>query len=128
MSRVGVSMPPLESGEPLPVNLLRIDLSSTIYTAASTVRSGREARAELLRHHPNLPDEWVLREGALVSFADPRPTVLKSIVDIDTVEEESIDAIAFPDDEADEHQFIVCLLYTSPSPRDGLLSRMPSSA
>ena len=26
------------------------------------------------------------------------------------------------------HQVIDCLLYTSPSPRDGLLSRMPSSA
>ena len=26
------------------------------------------------------------------------------------------------------HQFTNCLLYTSPSPRDGLLSRMPSSA
>ena len=26
------------------------------------------------------------------------------------------------------HAFYVCLLYTSPSPRDGLLSRMPSSA
>ena len=25
-------------------------------------------------------------------------------------------------------QFKICLLYTSPSPRDGLLSRMPSSA
>ena len=25
-------------------------------------------------------------------------------------------------------QIYVCLLYTSPSPRDGLLSRMPSSA
>ena len=25
-------------------------------------------------------------------------------------------------------QYQVCLLYTSPSPRDGLLSRMPSSA
>ena len=25
-------------------------------------------------------------------------------------------------------QFLCCLLYTSPSPRDGLLSRMPSSA
>ena len=24
--------------------------------------------------------------------------------------------------------YIICLLYTSPSPRDGLLSRMPSSA
>ena len=29
---------------------------------------------------------------------------------------------------ADAHDFITCLLYTSPSPRDGLLSRMPSSA
>ena len=28
----------------------------------------------------------------------------------------------------DEEDFISCLLYTSPSPRDGLLSRMPSSA
>ena len=26
------------------------------------------------------------------------------------------------------HQVVCCLLYTSPSPRDGLLSRMPSSA
>ena len=28
----------------------------------------------------------------------------------------------------DEGQYVICLLYTSPSPRDGLLSRMPSSA
>ena len=25
-------------------------------------------------------------------------------------------------------EYVACLLYTSPSPRDGLLSRMPSSA
>ena len=31
-------------------------------------------------------------------------------------------------EEADKHIINVCLLYTSPSPRDGLLSRMPSSA
>ena len=30
--------------------------------------------------------------------------------------------------EAGIRHFKVCLLYTSPSPRDGLLSRMPSSA
>ena len=30
--------------------------------------------------------------------------------------------------EKDEEQYKACLLYTSPSPRDGLLSRMPSSA
>ena len=29
---------------------------------------------------------------------------------------------------ASENEIMVCLLYTSPSPRDGLLSRMPSSA
>ena len=28
----------------------------------------------------------------------------------------------------DKVDYIICLLYTSPSPRDGLLSRMPSSA
>ena len=28
----------------------------------------------------------------------------------------------------DLKEAIICLLYTSPSPRDGLLSRMPSSA
>ena len=32
-------------------------------------------------------------------------------------------------DELDSHLWArICLLYTSPSPRDGLLSRMPSSA
>ena len=28
----------------------------------------------------------------------------------------------------DNREHLICLLYTSPSPRDGLLSRMPSSA
>ena len=32
----------------------------------------------------------------------------------------AVDAGAIP--------YVICLLYTSPSPRDGLLSRMPSSA
>ena len=31
-------------------------------------------------------------------------------------------------DGIDPDEFDICLLYTSPSPRDGLLSRMPSSA
>ena len=33
-----------------------------------------------------------------------------------------------PVTETHDYEFKVCLLYTSPSPRDGLLSRMPSSA
>ena len=33
-----------------------------------------------------------------------------------------------PYKKSDEYKSYDCLLYTSPSPRDGLLSRMPSSA
>ena len=32
------------------------------------------------------------------------------------------------ENDAENPDFVTCLLYTSPSPRDGLLSRMPSSA
>ena len=35
--------------------------------------------------------------------------------------------VALPNSEIKDN-FKICLLYTSPSPRDGLLSRMPSSA
>ena len=35
-----------------------------------------------------------------------------------------IDVVIHPDSSVT----VICLLYTSPSPRDGLLSRMPSSA
>ena len=41
--------------------------------------------------------------------------------------QERIDATASAF-EAEGDQLSACLLYTSPSPRDGLLSRMPSSA
>ena len=34
----------------------------------------------------------------------------------------------YPDGQWDYYRYYTCLLYTSPSPRDGLLSRMPSSA
>ena len=48
---------------------------------------------------------------------------------VDTNSEEDMDLIA----ETLENDYLsadckTCLLYTSPSPRDGLLSRMPSSA
>ena len=36
--------------------------------------------------------------------------------------------IELPEVKDQVHNIVACLLYTSPSPRDGLLSRMPSSA
>ena len=40
----------------------------------------------------------------------------------------SVEDEAEADDQRRVSKVKVCLLYTSPSPRDGLLSRMPSSA
>ena len=48
----------------------------------------------------------------------------------DLVNSKKLDGIADIRDESDRNgmRIVYCLLYTSPSPRDGLLSRMPSSA
>ena len=40
----------------------------------------------------------------------------------------AFDKYYYYQDQSDMEQIYTCLLYTSPSPRDGLLSRMPSSA
>ena len=55
------------------------------------------------------------RSGLILSFHDFRATKKLD----ETLEK----MLAFPAD-----FYKICLLYTSPSPRDGLLSRMPSSA
>ena len=44
------------------------------------------------------------------------------------VEELNPDIICLQETKCENDKFPFCLLYTSPSPRDGLLSRMPSSA
>ena len=48
-------------------------------------------------------------------------SVLDSEINLKTTYEELINS-------GNWHKGWICLLYTSPSPRDGLLSRMPSSA
>ena len=56
-------------------------------------------------------------------------------IDIENTSNTGLGEITFNDPDADDrgalqysHNNDACLLYTSPSPRDGLLSRMPSSA
>ena len=45
-----------------------------------------------------------------------------------TSHDDIVDKSSVVSNEKSESSFYTCLLYTSPSPRDGLLSRMPSSA
>ena len=50
-------------------------------------------------------------------------TLIRLVGDFDLAEDALQDAFAVA-----LERWSACLLYTSPSPRDGLLSRMPSSA
>ena len=64
-----------------------------------------------------------LRDGGLVAF----PTETVYGLGADAKNTEAIQKIFTAKGRPSNHP-LICLLYTSPSPRDGLLSRMPSSA
>ena len=51
-------------------------------------------------------------------------------IEVRTLEQlAAVDGLIIPGGESTTiARLLICLLYTSPSPRDGLLSRMPSSA
>ena len=82
---------------------------------------GCEKNLVVTEHMQGLLD----KEGYEVGndIEDANVVVVNTCSFIETAREESIrKIIEFTDQGKD------CLLYTSPSPRDGLLSRMPSSA
>ena len=60
--------------------------------------------------------------------SDVMEDILKEYGDINVLAEHDIDITAFFEDTTNQMQDYVCLLYTSPSPRDQRGSRMPSSA
>ena len=66
----------------------------------------------------NQDDSTLIYDGNTVNVPDSIQTIFTLLARITVDSLESIDTKWFP----------ICLLYTSPSPRDGLLSRMPSSA
>ena len=71
--------------------------------------------------------------AALMNFLIARKSQGVFILRIDDTDaerskQEFIDSILFDLEWLGLHWDRICLLYTSPSPRDGLLSRMPSSA
>ena len=96
--------------------------------ASATEAQVREACAALL---PGLDLEAVT-ERQVVHMVEARLGVLlgEKGSDLRNAVQGAIDAflLAAPDDKAAAAASRNCLLYTSPSPRDGLLSRMPSSA
>ena len=91
----------------------------------------QRVRPRFIIHHMTRPLAtgalWdLIRHGPQTRDGIPDPDHLAVIVDADDLRAEGIALSQSLSWEATAEDF--CLLYTSPSPRDGLLSRMPSSA
>ena len=71
-----------------------------------------------------LKENVVAITGATDRLKQPNPSRFNFIADADT----TVDGFLAHEVQSVVPEAITCLLYTSPSPRDGLLSRMPSSA
>lgn len=109
--RLGAFVPPMRTGEPAHLNLMRIAMPDEIFVADSPFASGRDAVPVLLRAEGHQFD-WVIRGRRFVSFRDPRGTALESIIDVDTVEAIDTELIADSDDHDDEIVMIELLRRT----------------
>jgi Domain of unknown function (DUF4365) len=99
--RLGSFVPPMRTGEPAHLNLMRVRMPDEIFVAESPFRSGRDAVPALLRAEGRHFD-WVIRGRRFVSFRDPRGGALEAIVEPDTVEAVETGRVAASDDRDDE--------------------------
>ena len=99
--KLGSFVPPMRSGEPAHLNLMRIVLPEEIFVAESPFRSGRDAMPTLLAQDDRHFD-WVIRGRRFVSFRDPTRTAVEKIIDRDTLEAVETEYVALTDDPDDE--------------------------
>ena len=83
-----------------------------VNTCAVTAEAEKQARQEIRKIRRWKPDARIIATGCAVQID---PDSWASLPEIDGII-------------GNQDKLKSCLLYTSPSPRDGLLSRMPSSA
>ena len=118
-------------------NFINCDEQEVIFTSGATaainlvayswgmknIMPGDEIIITIAEHHANIVPWQLIAEqkGAKIKAANVDPNVDFDTEIIKKLVTDKTKIIAFP-------HISNCLLYTSPSPRDGLLSRMPSSA
>lgn len=109
--RLGSFVPPMRTGEPAHLNLMRVEMPEELFVAESSFKSGRDAAPALLRADGRHFD-WVIRDRRFVSFRDPRDGALEAIVERDTVEAVDTGCVAASDDRDDEVVMIELLRRT----------------
>lgn len=99
--KLGSFVPPMRSGEPAHLNLMRIILPDEIFVAESPFKSGRDAMPTLLSQDDRHFD-WVIRGRRFVSFRDPTGTAVEKIIDCASLEAVETEYVALTDDFDDE--------------------------
>lgn len=102
----GSYVPPMLSGDPLHLNLVRMILPPEIFVAQSPFRSGREAIKEMMSHAGPHFFDWVIHDRVFWSLRDPRGTAVSNVIDEETLEAVETEALSDPEDIADENAFI----------------------
>ena len=99
--RLGSFVPPMQTGEPAHLNLMKVEIPDRIFVGASPFRSGRDAVPALLGADGRRFD-WVIRDSRFLSFSDPRSGPLEAIVDSGSVEAVEAACVAASDNDGDE--------------------------
>lgn len=110
-STPGVFLPPLNQGEEVLLNLLRIQMPDELFIATSPFGSGRDAISHLLKQSAPRYD-WVIRKRRFISFANPELYDTMAIVDEDQVEAIDTDLFVMNDDVDDTNDTIDLLRRT----------------
>ena len=115
----------------VPVSM-SVSVSMSMSVSRSVSMSMSLSMFKCMSLHMVMPEGWVLQlvawhsQVCSITHVKVDRRVIQIDIDIDTYIDINIDI------DIDVYicieVYIHCLLYTSPSPRDGLLSRMPSSA
>lgn len=104
----GYYVPPLGGGEEALVNILPVTLPQEVFVA-STSLDARKAVSVLLDADEPARFDWTIKGGTFWSFADPRESSCRHLVDIDQVEAIDTAEIAFHEDQEELHNFAYLL-------------------
>ncbi len=104
----GYYVPPLGGGEEALVNILPVTLPREVYVASTSI-DARKAVSILLDEDEPPRFDWTIKGGTYWSFADPRDSSCRKIVDIDQVEAIDTTEIAFHEDHEELNNFAFLL-------------------
>lgn len=104
----GYYVPPLGGGEEALVNILPVTLPKEMFVSA-TAHTSKKATSILLDADEPARFDWVIKDGTFWSFADPRETTCRRIVDLDQVEAIDTSILAFHEDRDEQNNFTYLL-------------------